>query len=134
MKRFWRTSAIMATERSATATLSKGASRKGVSSDCRWMRCQEPALDHAGSIVGIRPSVHFPGVEDDELERDLDRVWEAADKGCLWIATAGTIQPGPHPPGMRIVPTVDLRGADAEMRAREFANFLEGLGSKLRKS
>jgi 2-amino-4-hydroxy-6-hydroxymethyldihydropteridine diphosphokinase len=85
------------------------------------------AITHAGSIVGIRPAVHLPGVEDDELERNLDLVWEAANSGRLWVASAATIQQGPHAPGMRIVPTVDVRGAEAELRAKEFANFLGGL-------
>ena len=85
------------------------------------------AVVHADSIVGIRPSAHFPGVEDRGLERDLDRVWWSLTRGRLWVAAGGGFHPGPHPAGDQIVPAVDLRADDAEQREREFVNFLDGL-------
>jgi 2-amino-4-hydroxy-6-hydroxymethyldihydropteridine diphosphokinase len=87
---------------------------------------------HAGAIVGVRPSVHLPGVEDHRLERDLDRVWEAADNGRLWIATSAEFHPGVHPPGEQLVPAVDLRGDSAEARRKEFTHFIDSLAEPVR--
>ena len=87
---------------------------------------------HSDAIVGVRPSVHLPGVEDHRLERDLDRVWEAADNGRLWIATSSGFHPGVHPPGDQLVPAVDLRGATAEARRKEFTHFVDSLAEPMR--
>jgi 2-amino-4-hydroxy-6-hydroxymethyldihydropteridine diphosphokinase len=84
-------------------------------------------IDHGGAIIGVRPSVHLPGVEDRRLEHDLDRIWEAADEDRLWIATSADFQPGLHPVGDRVVSTVDLRAANPEQRKKEFAYLLESL-------
>lgn len=84
---------------------------------------------HAGSVVGVKPSVHLPGVEDRRLERDLDRVWEASDNDSLWIATSTDFHPGQHPTGNQIVATVDLRASSAEGRRKEFAHFVDSLAA-----
>ena len=87
---------------------------------------------NAGAIVGVKPSVHLPGVEDRRLERELDRVWEAADNGRLWIATSSTFHPGVHPPGDQIVPAVDLGGDSAAARRKEFIHFVDSLAEPVR--
>lgn len=85
------------------------------------------AIVHAGAVVGLRPPIHLPGVEDRKLERDLDRVWEAASTRRLWIASSEDFLPAPHPMADRIVPVVDLRAKDASGRMKEFVNFLDGI-------
>jgi 2-amino-4-hydroxy-6-hydroxymethyldihydropteridine diphosphokinase len=85
------------------------------------------AIVHSGAVVGLRPPIHLPGVEDRKLERDLDRVWEAASTRRLWIASSENFLPAPHPMADRIVPVVDLHAKDASGRMKEFVNFLDGI-------
>jgi 2-amino-4-hydroxy-6-hydroxymethyldihydropteridine diphosphokinase len=89
------------------------------------------AIVHAASIIGVRPSVHLPGVEDRSLERALDRVAEAAARRTLWIATTADFQPGQHPQGNVVAPTVDLRAERPAARRQEFLHFVESLAEPM---
>jgi 2-amino-4-hydroxy-6-hydroxymethyldihydropteridine diphosphokinase len=91
------------------------------------------SLVHGGVTIGVRPSVHLPGVEDRRLERDLDRIWDAERSERLWIASTTEFHPGLHPSGDALVPAVDLRAADSIGRRKELIHFIESLAEPVRR-
>jgi len=91
------------------------------------------ALLQAGTVIGARPAVHLPGVEDRRLERDLDRVWDASRTKRLWIALMVDVHPSSYQAGDQVAPAVDLRAVDPDGRRRELIHFMESLAQPFRK-